>query len=213
MSLSSVGAGPELCHSTSPPTHCLDGSASDDFRSSPGTKGIPGSREVGYKCCDGSQAHAVTGMPFPSPRMTSPLAGSWSQTQHGMERPGPVCMGTCMAHGFPGHRWDCAPTQLCSTAGTPLGHCRDTVGTSLPCGPAAQPDLNKQHAVRIQPAWGTVPGTRRTPHSVQSFGQRELGTAQVAGLSKWPRTHRVALVQGQSPIAPPGWGRATPMAG
>lgn len=209
MSLSLVGAGPELCHSTSPPTRCLDGSASDDSRSSPGTKGMPGSREVGYKCCDGSQAHAVTGMPFPSPRMTSPLAGSWSQTQHGTERPGPVCMV---------HAWHMASQDTDgivhppSSAALP-GHCRDTVATSLPCGPAAQPDLNKQHAVRIQPARGTVPGTRRTPHSVQSFGQRELGTAQVAGLSKWPRTHRVALVQGQSPLAPPEWGRATPMAG
>lgn len=123
VSPSSVGAEPELCCGTSPPTCCPDGSVSDASQGSLGTKGITGSREVGYKCCDGSQAHAVTGIPFLSLRMTLLLGGSWSQTQHGMERPGPVGMGRCVAHGFPGHRWDCAPTQLRSTAGTLLGYC------------------------------------------------------------------------------------------
>lgn len=48
---------------------------------------------------------------------------------------------------------------------------------------------------------------------MQSFGQWESGTAQVARLSKWPSIHKVALVQGGSPIAPLGQGRATPMVG
>lgn len=150
------------------------GSASDASPGSPGTKGIPGSREVGHKCCDGSQAHTVTRMPFLSPRMTSLLAGSWSQAQCGTEHPGPVCMGTCVAHGFPGHRWDCAPAQLCSTTGASPGYHQDIAGTSLPCSLAAQPHWNQQHVVRMRPALGTVSGTRQTLHSVQSFGHAWL---------------------------------------
>lgn len=92
-------------------------------------------------------------------------------------------------------------------------HCRHTAGILLLCSPMAQPNLNQQHAVRIQPAPGTVPGTRQAPHIMQSFGQWESGTAQVARLSKWPSIHKVALVQGGSPIAPLGQGRATPMVG
>lgn len=171
VSPSSMGSGPELRHSTSPPTHCPDGSASDASRGSLGTEGIPGSREVGYKCCDGSQAHAVTGMPLLSPWMTPLLAGSWSQTQHGTEHPVPLRMGTCTAHGFPGHRWDRA---------LPPGsqHHWDTTGTLLGSSPMTRHSLNRQQVVRIRPAPGTVPGTRRTPHIVQSFGWWELGTAQ-----------------------------------
>lgn len=40
--------------------------------SSSGTHRIPGSREVGYECCDGLHACAVTTMPFLSPRKDAP---------------------------------------------------------------------------------------------------------------------------------------------
>lgn len=89
----------------------------------PGTKGIPGSREVGYKGCYGSQVHAVTRMPFLSPRLTQIPARSWSQTQHDLECPD-LCIwvhlwlprtqrGLC-THPAPQHHWD--------TIGTLLGH-------------------------------------------------------------------------------------------
>lgn len=172
----------------SPPPRCPDGSARDASRGSPGTKGIPGSREVGYKGCNGSQVHAVTRMPFLSPRMTLILARSWSQTQQDMECPGPVYLGIFAA------AQDTEGIVHPSSSAAPLGHHWDTTGTS-------QPSLSQQDVVRIQPAPGTLPGTG-TPHIVRSFAQMELGTAQGAGLSKWPGTYKVSLVQWGSPVAP-----------
>lgn len=84
----------------------------------------------------------------------------------------------------------------------PLGQHWDTAGTP-------QPSLKLQDVVRIQPAPGSLPGMG-TPHIMQSFAQMELGMAQGAGLSKWPGPYKVSPVQWGSPVAPPGWGRASP---
>lgn len=136
------GGSESLPLAGSPPPHCPDGSARDASRGSPGTKGIPGSREVGYKGCNGSQVHAVTRMPFPSPRLTQIPARSWSQTQQDMECPGPVHMDTFVA----AQNTDGIVYPPSSTA--PLGHQCWHISAQFEPAACSQDTASTRHSAR-----------------------------------------------------------------
>lgn len=162
-----------LCPGTSPPTRCPDGSASDASRGSLGTAGIPGSGEVGYKCCDGFTipcCHQDTSS------VTEDATGpGWELVPH------PAWHRASWTRMY-GYTWrTCLPrTQTGMCTPPALQHHQDTAGR-LPghCCHAAL-CLNQQHVLRIWPALGTVPGTHQAELWPVGAGHGPSGWAEQA---------------------------------